>query len=172
MESNGGVAPKLSWFHDLHKAFKDGQIKSFKKLGKKPKLELSQTKLVEIDYREDSTETSDGEKKEIKFAVNKIGTKRKSEHHQIIIERYEDEYEDEVEYQQMPEPAGSSSMSHHEHLSTLDNETSPFMSSGGMQSNELFLKSLQSTLDKLPDDKNMRARIKIQQILYELAYEK
>lgn len=40
-----------------------------------------------------------------------------------------------------------------------------------MGSNELFLRSLLSTLDKLPDDKNMRARIKIQEVLYNIMFE-
>lgn len=118
-----------------------------------------------IKYVDESAEATEEEDapNETRYSIK---TADPGEH--IIIEPYEAEYEDESEEQYRPETPSASK----HHRTPVSANTSTPTGPSGMQSNELFLKSLQATLDKLPDDKNMRARIKIQEILYTIAYEK
>ena len=169
------VFPKLSWFRELHKAFNQGKIKSFTKTPSKKSKSPVKEKLIEIDYQEEDTgEISEDDEKmeEQEFDNNKVG-KQETEEHQIIIEPYEEEY-DEEEYRQEPadprQIVKTESLTKANHNSSSPASTSAF-SGTGILSNELFLKSLQATLDRLPDAKNMRARIKIQEVLYKIAYE-
>lgn len=116
--------------------------------------------MIEIEYEEE--DTADDKKSEDKYELKKIEKRERKQQSSIIIEPY---YEFEVDENLSEEPAESPQ-------TKSSNETSASIFTGsGMQSNELFLKSLQSTLDKLPDNKNMQARIKIQEILYQIAYE-
>lgn len=165
--------PKLAWFDELHKAFNQGKIKSFTKTPRKSF--PGKEELIEIEYQ-DSTGGDEDEKVEnhkpfVSEGLNKQG-------HQIIIEPLEDEYE-EIEYQEElaeARPIIKTMSSANVNNPSLDpSSSSPQASTSafkdtGIQSNELFLKSLQATLDRLPDAKNMRARIKIQEVLYKIAY--
>lgn len=156
MENNKEYVPKLSWFSDLHSAFHGGKVKSFVKSAKKNiKLESMKAESIEIEFQEGSDDGEGGEN-ETQYEIKKMGKlEDTSDHHHIIIEPYDEEYEDEPIAVHTP--------------SSLNVTNSP---SPNSSSNELFLKSLQSTFDKLPEDKNMRARIKIQEILYQITYEK
>lgn len=168
MENNNGVMPRLTWFNELHKAFNQGKIKSFTKTpSKKTKSDSVVENLFEIEYHDLPGGDTDDEKEEVCKKSEKI----EPEHHQIIIEPFEEEY-DEAEYQE--ECTGPSSLAKTLNGSNMNSSpasTSAAFTGTGMQSNELFLKSLQATLDKLPDAKNMRARIKIQEVLYKIAYD-
>lgn len=56
--------------------------------------------------------------------------------------------------------------------SSTDDDNAILQENGsGKMSNALFLKSLQSTLDNLSDEKNMQARIIIQDILHKIAFD-
>lgn len=172
-----GAAPKLSWFPELHKAFGTGKIKSFRKSGikKEPKSHKSSMKLIEVDYQDmegdESYAYETDEKEDVLYKYKTVQDNSDSERHHVIIEPYEEEYEEEY-ITEMEPPESMQKMSE----SSRDlNESSSSKQKGfpytGLQSNELFLKSLQSTLDRLPEEKNMRARIKIQEVLYSIAYE-
>ena len=187
MDNNKEYVPKLQWFRNLHQAFHNGKVKSFVKTQKKAVKAESIKSEIEIEFQEgtddeevgneeswrvqrvmtklprDEKETLDMDTSrnisESQYEFKKVGKiEDTSEHQHIIIEPYEDEYETEG-------PVTIQS------TSNISNQT-PSGDILGTQSNELFLKSLQSTLDKLPEDKNMRARIKIQEILYQIAYDK
>jgi len=160
--------PKLTWFHQLHKAFNQGKIKSFTKTPTKiAKPEPSNKKMIEIEFQE-GTSWSEEEVEKIDgqdhFDLKKIG-KQEKEAHETIIEQYEVDYEEEeaAEYHTMKNDDES--------RPNCKVNSSPASPGNGMLSNELFLKSLQATLDRLPDAKNMRARIRIQEVLYKIAYE-
>lgn len=158
MESNKEYVPKLSWFPLLHSSFHQGKVKSFVKTSKKTnKVETMKAEKIEIEFQD---ETDDGEEEnETQYEIKKMGkVEDTSDHHHIIIEPYDDDYEEE---ENLPIQNVSTT-------SAITSENRMF----GTTSNELFLKSIQSTLDKLPEEKNMRARIKIQEILYQIAYEK
>lgn len=162
MELNKEYVPKLSWFPSLHSAFHRGKVKSFVKTPKKEiKVESIKPESIEIEFQDASDDGDEAENETHQYEIKKVG-KIEQDHdgHHIIIEPYDDEYEDETVQVQ--------------NTSNVNHSVPPSSSNGvfGMTSNELFLKSLQSMLDKLPDDKNMRARIKIQEILYQIAYEK
>lgn len=136
--------PKLSWYQEMKNAFESGKIKSFIKNPSKIKVEMIKEKAnsIHFEYENDQEMTPDG-------------SEDRHQGQQIIIEPY-DEYEvDEDE---------------------RDRDTSQHNTSNQQQtllsSNELFLHSLKSSLDKLPDEKNMRARIAIQEALYKIMYEK
>ena len=192
MENNKEYVPKLQWFTDLHQAFHEGKVKSFVKTPKKAVKTESIKSEIEIEFQEGTDDDEIGNDTQQSWRVQRVVTKLPrdakgtpeietsrnisesqyefkkvgkiedaSEHQHIIIEPYEDEYEDE-------EPVTIQS------TSNISSQKAQLPSGDVlcMQSNELFLKSLQSTLDKLPEDKNMRARIKIQEILYQIAYDK
>lgn len=153
MENNKEYVPKLSWFTSMHRAFYCGKVKSFIKT---PKKEIKKEPIkseIEIEFQEESDGEDGGD--ETQYEIKKIGKIEDTAHQHIIIEPYEEDYEVE-------EPVKINATA----------KTTSSSECFGMQSNELFLKSLQTTLDKLPDDKNMRARIKIQEILYQIAYDK
>jgi hypothetical protein len=159
MEANKEYVPRLSWFPILHNAFSQGKAKSFVKTPKRGKIEAKSE--IEIEFQEGSEEEMDNGN-ETQYEIKKVSKiENTSGHQHIIIEPYEDDYEmdDSLNIQSTP-------------TVNTTKATSSSEVTFGMQSNELFLKSLQSTLDKLPDDKNMRARIKIQEILYQIAYDK
>lgn len=172
-EQNKEYKPKLSWFNDLHKAFHQGKVKSFTKApSNKSKMtikpEPSASKLFEFEYQE-CEEISEDERSD-RFEIKQMNKSNDSEHH-IIIEPYDEEYDED--YREEPSHIASSTIKPSANANTLNstNDSTSSPVGTGMLSNELFLKSLQATLDKLPDDKNMRARIKIQEILYKIAYE-
>lgn len=160
-EANKEYSPRLNWFPMLHNAFSQGKVKSFNKTPKREKVEKKSE--IEIEYREES-EPEDLEDNETQYEIKKVSKiENTSGHQHIIIEPYDDQ-DYEVEEAINVQNTSSISMSKG---STVNND-----GAFGMQSNELFLKSLQSTLDKLPESKNMLARIKIQEILYQIAYDK
>jgi BESS motif len=167
-----GTAPKLFWFKELHKAFSKGKIKSFRKSTGGKKSAKEDDKMIVIDYQNDEMESSDNESSQaVKYIPKKITKAQEtsdSEHH-IIIEPYELEYEEEEIYQ---DPISSTMIKKDPNESTSSTKALTSISSPNpMGSNELFLKSLVSMMDRLPEDKNMRARIKIQEILYKIAYD-
>ena len=104
-----------------------------------------------------------------------------------IEEQYDDDYDEEEteteeQYHQSHEEKQASPIrrsadenvrncepAHKEHPIQKENLSKTSLLSS---SNELFLRSLLQTFDKLSEEKNMRARIKIQEILYQLVYEK
>ncbi|CRK91515.1 CLUMA_CG005176, isoform A [Clunio marinus] len=156
METTTGFIPKMSWFDEMHKAFCKGKARSFIKSSPKIKKEFNKIKMIEVDYNtqsNDETEQDESEK-EIDFDFNQPSKSDDSNQHHVIIESYDDEYEDDFK-----------------NIPSHDNTTASTSQRPGTLSNELFLKSLQATLDNLPDDKNMKARIKIQEILYNIAYD-
>lgn len=166
MENNSEASSRLLWFDDLHKAFNQGKIKSFTKSAtKRAKRICNESKVIEIEYEEE--DTADDKKSEDKFEFKKIEKRDRNQQSSIIIEPY---YEFEEEENFSEELADESPPMKNANSNNESTSASSFAGSG-MQSNELFLKSLQSTLDKLPDAKNMRARIKIQEVLYQIAYE-
>lgn len=164
--------PKLTWFHQLHKAFNQGKIKSFTKTPtKNAKPQPSKEKMIEIEFQEATSGTSWSEEEVEKidghdhFDLKKSTGKQEKETHHTIIEQYEVDYEED-------EPAEYNTFKNEEDSKpNCKASNSPASPGNGMLSNELFLKSLQATLDRLPDAKNMRARIKIQEVLYKIAYE-
>lgn len=179
MEGNGGI-PKLNWFNEMHKAFTQGKIKSFTKspsVRVKSERKLKGEKLLEIDYEVENDNDQDMSEKSSQELD-----------HQIIIEQYQEADEEDYSDPLMEElenlgPSTSpnnkkfkteSKTSHNIQNQNASNTSltgvNTFIGSG-MVSNELFLKSLQSTLDSLPDQKNMKARIKIQEVLYKIAYD-
>jgi hypothetical protein len=85
----------------------------------------------------------------------------------IIIEPFEEEEEQEDPEELQHNGRESNSFSKSSHISDTKPQATSLLSS-----NELFLQSLKSTLDNLSDEKNMRARIKIQEVLYTIMYEK
>jgi hypothetical protein len=151
----------------MNDAFQLGKVKSFTKSpANKPKSksEPQQRKLIAIEYQEDSAEGSEEETTSyhIKKVSNNSGDIGQDH---IIIEPYDEEIEFD------PFPESSNAKNEPNKSSNCMNTSNSSFSGTGMQSNELFLKSLQSSLDRLPDDKNMRARIKIQEVLYNIMYD-
>jgi hypothetical protein len=151
-------------------AFGGGKIKSFSKVVKKESMDVIKKEenttdpLVQIDYDED-------------YEHDEAHSEDNREHtpNHIIIEPYE---EDESYSNPMPsDPAIYSAAKFHKHQQHQSNATSTPMQQTNskpqtlLTSNELFLQSLCSSLDRLSDEKNMRARIKIQEILYQILYE-
>lgn len=171
-----GVPPKLFWFKDLHKAFGKGKIKSFRKSGCKKNVKEDEDKMIVIDYQNDDDPSENDEPQELKYNSKKILKTQDtsdSEHHIIIEHMDEIDYEEE-EYQEDPvatPPVKKSFSVKDLNGSTSSTRASASFTSNPMGSNELFLKSLVSMMDKLPEDKNMRARIKIQEVLYKIAYD-
>jgi BESS motif len=86
--------------------------------------------------------------------------------HEIIIEPFE-EYDEEEDEEDEIEMMNSKSHQHSTPKPSPQHQLPPLLSS-----NELFLQSLKSSLDKLSEEKNMRARIAIQESLYKIMYEK
>lgn len=167
--SDGSYRPKLTWFQEMYKAFHQGKVKSFTKTPSKKikSVKTEPSNLYEIQYQDEAEPTDEDDDDDAQYELKKL-SKSDDQNHQIIIQPYEDEYDEE--YSEMRElPTCSSTLMKNVNRSL--NASSPSPAVSGLQSNELFLKSLQATLDKLPDDKNMRARIKIQEVLYKIAYE-
>jgi len=172
--------PKLSWFRELHKAFNQGKIKSFTKTPtRKSKNSATKEELIEIEYRDVTGEASDEEVEKMEDQEHYVGKKegkQEKEDHQIIIEPYEEDYDEEEYRDDQTDPRTivktfNSSANISNNISCSSPPSTSTFAGNGMLSNELFLKSLQATLDRLPDAKNMRARIKIQEVLYKIAYE-
>jgi hypothetical protein len=161
--------PRLSWYNDMKQAFTNekSKVKSFQKSTTK-KQKLSEDSLMQITYEdveEDELESEDLIKNDISKgkieAIDETGT-------QIIIEPYEEEEEyEEEEYTEIHNPASNDEHQQQEMIDDSKKESIHTLYS----SNELFLQSLKSTFDKLSDEKNMRARIKIQELLYQIMYE-
>lgn len=171
MEANSDFEPKLIWFNDLHRAFNGGKIKSFtksytKNSPKKPKLDVQSVKIFE--YTDDSAEVQYENESEIQYEVKCINKEGKGEH---TYETYEEEIEEEVYLEQPSESPTHKTQNQITLTAASSSKNTSNCFESAMGSNELFLKSLLSTLDRLPDDKNMRARIKIQEILYNITYE-
>lgn len=147
-ETISNFKPKLSWYQEMKSAFEGGKIKSFSKSFSKVKSEMKKETeaIVQFEY-ENESETEEDDR------INR------SDQH-IIIEPY-DEYEVEDDTQEEIEIIRKEDLQ----PPAASNQNLP-------SSNELFLNSLKSTLDKLPDEKNMRARIAIQEVLYKIMYEK
>lgn len=173
MGATDGFRPKLSWFNTLHKAFKTGKVKSFVKTPKRAKLETNDPQTIAIELQDDFDASSAFEEEEIPEAQWKRATSKhklaEDEHH-IIVEPYDPE--DYAESYQETLDDTSLALMDDQHTSNMEtSQASGFSVSHMLTSNELFLKSLLDTFDKLPDDKNMKARIKIQEVLYNIMYE-
>lgn len=162
--------PRLSWYNDMKTSFKEGHVKSFAKSPmrkpdaarnvKKDKETLSIQPMspvvenVQYEYVDNDMDTEEN---------NSVKAENSSLPTHIIIEPYEEDDEDEEE-EHLSSPRESTNYS-----KNSDSKSKP---ASLLSSNELFLQSLKSTLDKLPDDKNMLARIKIQEALYSVMYDK
>lgn len=157
--TNSDYEPKLAWFHLLHNAFSSGSIKSFSKT---PKKEQKQPYEIQIEYADEDDETIEMHDENLDETPQYQFKQSKNDSSTLIITPYDEEYETIEETKQ------DTSNAQEMNQSTSSLSSKPVSS---LSSNELFLKSLQSTLDNLPDDKNMRARIKIQEILYKIAYD-
>lgn len=170
MENSNGSSSKLLWFDDLHKAFHQGKIKSFtKSASKRGRRVQNESKVIQIEYEEEEDTVDSDKKSEDKYEIKKIDkADSRGRESSIIIEPYYEYEEDENFKEDSVEPQTKHTSNQE---SSVNNTPASSFAGSGMQSNELFLKSLQSTLDKLPDAKNMRARIKIQEILYQIAYD-
>jgi BESS motif len=127
--------------------------------------------MIVIDYHNDEMESSDNESSQVeKYSPKKsIKTDASDSEHHIIIEPFELEYEEEEEIYH--EPASSTAKKDPIDPISSTKASTSFSSPNPMGSNELFLKSLVAMMDRLPEDKNMRARIKIQEVLYKIAYD-
>lgn len=127
--------------------FEGGKVKSFSKTPMRMKRESKKDTEAVIQYEFEENEAE----------------------HQIIIEPYEDYEEQDDEEEDItinkPKEVKESEDIQHQMNTTPQQQTL-------LSSNDLFLQSLKSTLDKLPDEKNMRARISIQEVLYKIMYEK
>lgn len=166
LEKNPGYSPKLTWFQEMFAAFNQGKIKSFTKTPsknqnpKKVKAEPASAKMM-IQYQEESADEEEAQN-QTRYAIRETTkTGGDSDQHHIIIEPYDEEYDEEVDETEFLTATPTASKPRTPASANASTSSGP----SGMQSNELFLKSLQATLDKLPDDRNMRARIKIQEIL-------
>lgn len=143
-------------------AFEGGKVRSFSRSPLRSKLEMKKEKDTIIQYEyDDSIQIQRDEE---------IDEQVKQSDHQIIIEPYDD-YEEEDEEQHFQIAKAPKEFDDHQNqripMSNNNQQQQPLLSS-----NELFLQSLKSTLDQLPAEKNMRARISIQEILYKIMYEK
>lgn len=156
-------------------AFNQGKVKSFTKTTAKKhrshdrsmKSKRENDKIIAIECEEaDSAEAIEfvATNKNLHYEIKEIDHSPQD----IIIEPYDEYEEDEEEFHEEPECSSSNTKPASEHNnSNILNHTGASLSSfagSGMLSNELFLKSLQATLDKLPDGKNMLARIKMQEV--------
>lgn len=173
MESSNNI-PKLTWFKEMHKAFNQGKIKSFtKSTVRKPRpSKRNKEKMIEIEYQEIvGNETSEEECENGDFDIKNVEKHEKEDRH-LIIEPYEGEYDEEEYCDELDaKPTVKTSVNANNLSSSSAQESMSTFKGNGMLSNELFLKSLQATLDRLPDEKNMQARIKIQEVLYKITYE-
>jgi hypothetical protein len=144
-------------------AFGGGKVKSFCKIKRETtdqrsiikKEDNTGSSLVQIEYEEEY------ENEDIQDQTS-----------HIVIEPYDDDEEsdsnqiaDETSYTKLIKPPSISSSTP---MPQSNSKPSP---PSLLSSNELFLQSLRSSLDQLSDEKNMRARIKIQEILYQILYE-
>lgn len=154
--------PRLSWYHDMKLAFKEGQVKSF---AKSPMVnnKTDRPKSVRI-LKKEKIQRISPDHIEYEFIENELDTEEKKAENptHIIIEPY-DENDEEMATLQEENVSWSKS--------SLPSDPEP-KSVSLLSSNELFLQSLRSSLDKLSEEKNMRARIKIQEVLYSIMYEK
>ena len=135
----------FSWFAEMEHAFNtSGKAKTFKKfVNLKPefdKLPLLRIKQLKLE----SQAKDDG--------TNSIETDIDSDATEIIIEPYED----------VP--------SEIEELSSEVEEVLSEVHVSNTTSTELFLKSIQDILERLTDQQNLSARIKIQEVLYNVMY--
>lgn len=165
MQSNPDYQPKLAWFHTLHEAFSSGRIKSFVKTPKKQKSGMK----IEIQYEDEDEEApndsmTDENMSETQYEIKEV--KNINDTSTLIFTEYEEQYEPVEEPQQVQQ-----STNHHHQEIEVHNEPTVNKSTSSLSSNQLFLNSLLSTFEKLPDDKNMKARIKIQEVLYKIAYD-
>jgi len=168
--------PRLSWYQDMKMSFKEGQVKSFAKSPMR-RTELVRAVKKEKEHQINSDRVSPD--MHFEFIENDMDMPEdnsnsiKAEQHSsvpthIIIEPFEeDEEEEELQEEPQNNTRESNSFSKSSHVSDTKSKSTSLLSS-----NELFLQSLKSTLDNLPDEKNMRARIKIQEVLYTIMYEK
>lgn len=174
MGATEGFRPKLSWFSALHKAFKSGKVKSFVKTPKRAKLETNNPRTIAVEMQDDFETTYEEEEMPVeqwKLATSKH--KLAEDEHLLLVEPYEEGEEEFDEGEEMYQEALVEDKSFTEqHTSNVEtSRASGFSVSHLLTSNELFLKSLLETFDKLPEDKNMKARIKIQEVLYNIMYE-
>ncbi|XP_070508133.1 uncharacterized protein [Chironomus tepperi] len=165
--------PRLSWYNDMKTSFKEGQVKSF---AKSPMRRTDLARAVKKEKEHQIITDPVSPDMHFEFIENDMepedNNSIKAEQHSsvpthIIIEPFEEEEEDEEHEETQMNARDSNSFSKASHNSDIKPKSSSLLSS-----NELFLQSLKSTLDNLPDEKNMRARIKIQEVLYTIMYEK
>ena len=158
-ETIPGYTPKLSWYNEMKTAFVSGNIKTYPRKGFK-------------EERDDSFQ--------LEFDSNVVHLKsekaadrvKASSEEEIIIQPYE-EYEMEEDGEGEEEVIEVISKNERQPTSSTSQQFQPTAPPHQtLSSNELFLYSLKSTFDKLPEDKNMRARIAIQEILYKIMFEK
>lgn len=161
--------PRLSWYSDMKTSFKEGQVKSF---AKSPMRRTELIKSVKKEKEQQIIADPVSPDMHFEFIENEMETEDnnsiKAEQHSsvpthIIIEPFEEENE-EIEHEESQHINVRESNSFSKDIKPKSNSL--------LSSNELFLQSLKSTLDNLSDEKNMRARIKIQEVLYTIMYEK
>lgn len=177
MQTKPDYQPKLSWFHTLHETFSAGTIKSFIKT---PKKDRESNMKIEIQYENEDDEEAPNDENMTETRYDIIEKKNNDSESTLIFTPYEEQYEPIEESQHI---SNDRNLQQHEVFeihqteitspspSTHDKSSSNLQQSSSISSNQLFLNSLLSTFDKLPDDKNMKARIKIQEILYKIAYD-
>lgn len=143
-------------------AFEGGKVKSFSKTP-------TRLKHHEMKKENESTIEYKYENQSIQIQTDEEADERvRQTDHQIIIEPYDDYDEDEEEEsEEFQITKAPKEFEDHQRSSLSNNSFQTHVSS-----NELFLQSLKSSLDQLPAEKNMRARISIQETLYKIMYEK
>lgn len=175
VETISNYTPKLSWYHNMRDTFTSdgGKIKSFSKSPLREKRMVkketdSKSLICSIDAAKYDDEDDD-----LDAVILPIDHKMENNSKtRIIVEPYE-EYDDDDddqqgEYQEQAISMGLQGASVSEAAEIkCPSQKEPVIT---LSSNELFLQSLKSTLDKLSEEKNMRARIKIQEILYQIMY--
>jgi len=119
-------------------------------------------KLIEI-YDESESQIEAEEATDVETEKTQEEEEEKYHETDIIIEPYDEDEEGEEEHCVILNDKAEEQ----QHEKSVDSSHRHF----GSSSNELFLKSLQATLDNLSDERNMRARIKIQEVLYQVAYD-
>lgn len=141
-------------------AFEGGKAKTFSKTPTRIKQDKMKPEVIQYEIEQENDDGNNQDENQTE--------------HQIIIEPYE-EYEEEddegmqeITITKTKEETTPSRVSHTTHQQKQPSPAVPPL----LSSNELFLQSLKSTLDKLPEEKNMRARISIQEVLYKIMYEK
>ncbi|KAG5674077.1 hypothetical protein PVAND_004064 [Polypedilum vanderplanki] len=169
-ELNNNYTPKLSWYADMKTAFGEGKVKSFSKFKRES---IEQIPLIKKERNiSDSIEYDEGEYEEHDINMREGEEEQSIDHAAMFVEPYVDDIEEEEANYTIQNANNTSSVTANAiktSSSTFGKEQKPKLQKSS--SNEMFLQSLCSSLDQLSDEKNMRARIEMQQVLYKIMYE-